>query len=100
MKQQSAASRELCAYMRRKGYPDRFCERIAQELHTEFTARRMIGYLSHFLVLPMEEVVDEMLSILSDRDRIMEKKSLEQTNIAINRLLNDGLDADKDNDEE
>ena len=35
----------------------------------------------------MEEVVDEMLSIISDRNRIMEKKQLEQVNASWNRHL-------------
>ena len=37
----------------------------------------MLGYLSHYNKLPMEEVVDEMLAILSDRSRIMQKHELE-----------------------
>ena len=36
----------------------------------------MIGYLSHYKKLPMEEIVDEMLAILSDRNRIMQKYEL------------------------
>jgi hypothetical protein len=37
----------------------------------------------------MEEVVDEMLSILSDRNRIMQKKDLESTNARWNEYLNE-----------
>jgi hypothetical protein len=36
----------------------------------------------------MEEIVDEMLSILSDRNRIMQKKELESTNARWNEYLN------------
>jgi hypothetical protein len=36
----------------------------------------------------MEEVADEMLSILSDRNRIMKKKELESINAKWNEYLN------------
>uniref|UniRef100_UPI00405705A7 hypothetical protein n=1 Tax=Acetatifactor sp. TaxID=1872090 RepID=UPI00405705A7 len=52
-------------------------------------AQRMIGYLSHYKKLPMEEVVDEMLAILSDRKRIMQKKDMESTNAKWNEYLNE-----------
>ena len=61
-----------------RGYPVEFCEVITQNLNTDFTAGRMIGYLSHYQTLPMEEIVDEMLAILTDRNRIMQKKELER----------------------
>jgi hypothetical protein len=52
----------------------------------------MIGYLSHYKKLPMEEVADEMLAILSDRSRIMQKKELESVNVRWNEYLNRGFD--------
>jgi hypothetical protein len=36
----------------------------------------------------MEEVSDEMIAILSDRNRIMQKKELESTNARWNEYLN------------
>lgn len=36
----------------------------------------------------MEDVADEMLAILSDRNRIMQKKELESTNARWNEYLN------------
>ena len=47
----------------------------------------MIGYLSHYKKLPMEEIVDEMLAILSDRNRIMQKKEMEATNARWNEIM-------------
>ena len=47
----------------------------------------MIGYLSHYEKLPMEEISDEMLAILSDRNRIMQKKHLESVNTFWNEYL-------------
>lgn len=41
----------------------------------------------------MEEVVDEMLAILSDRNRIMQKKEPESVNVKWNEYM-DGCDID------
>ena len=80
---------ELYEMMLRRGYPESFCDQITKNLNTDWTARRMIGYLSHYQKLPMEEVVDEMLAILSDRERIMQKKELESTNAKWNEYRNE-----------
>ena len=58
---------------------------------TDFTAGRMIGYLSHYTSLPEAELVDEMLAILSDRNRIMQKKDMEATNAKWNEMMWDGF---------
>lgn len=42
--------------------------------------------------LPMEEVADEMLAILSDRNRIMQKHEAEETNMKWNQLMMQGFD--------
>ena len=55
------------------------------------TAQRMLGYLSHYRKLPMAEIVDEMLAILSDRNRIMQKHEWENTNAKWNEFLNQGF---------
>lgn len=57
-------------------------------MSTDWTAQRMMGYLSHYKKLPMAEIVDEMLAILSDRNRIMKKHELEDTNAKWNEFLN------------
>ena len=46
----------------------------------------------------MEEIVDEMLSILNDRNRIMQKHQMEETNIRYNEFLNTGLEQPEDPD--
>lgn len=58
----------------------------------------MIGYLSHYKTLPMEEIADEMLSILSDRNRIMEKKQLEEINASWNQHMMEGFGNDDEKD--
>ena len=42
----------------------------------------------------MEEIADEMLAILSDRNRIMQKKNLENVNASWNEFLMNGFDDD------
>ena len=91
MKPRTAKSMELYEMMLKRGYPEVFCEQITLNLNTDWTAQRMIGYLSHYKKLPMEDVADEMLAILSDRNRIMRKKELEATNARWNELTRDGF---------
>ena len=38
--------------------------------------------------LPLEEIADEMLAILSDRNRIMQKHEMEEINARWNEYLN------------
>lgn len=82
---------ELYHIMLKRGYPEVFCDQVTKNLNTDWTAQRMIGYLSHYKTLPLEEVADEMLSILSDRNRIMQKKDMESTNAMWNEYLNNGF---------
>ncbi len=42
-----------------------------------------------------EEIADEMLAIMSDRDSWIAKKEAEQANARYTQILNEGLDADK-----
>ena len=88
MKPQSPKSIELYKEMLRRGYPEEFCDQVSQNLNTDWTANRMLGYLSHYKTLPLEEVADEMLAILSDRSRIMQKHELEHYNSKWNDYLN------------
>lgn len=39
----------------------------------------------------MEEIADEMLAILSDRNRIMAKKEMEETNAKWNEMMQNGF---------
>ena len=79
---------ELYNLMVEYGYPEEFSELIAKELSTEYTAERMMVYIrreEHSLV----DVADEMLAILSDRDRIREKHEAEYAQSKINELYRD-----------
>ena len=96
MKPRSEMSMELYEMMLDRGYPEEFCDLITKNLNTDFTAGRMMGDLSHYQELPLEEIVDEMLSILADRNRIMQKKQLESNNAEWNRFLEEGFGLDED----
>lgn len=87
VKSKSPMSRELYEILIDKGYSEQFSDLITKNLNTDFTAGRMIGYLSHYTSLPEAEIVDEMLSILSDRNRIMQKKDMEATDARWNRIM-------------
>ena len=63
--------------LKEKGYPDDFCREIAyKQMNTDYTATRMLGYLYRVSNPRPEDVVDEMLAILSDRNAIIQKKEL------------------------
>jgi len=88
MKERTELSMQLYRILLERGYPKEFCDLITKNLNTDFTAKRMIGYLSHYSNLPEVEIVDEMLAILSDRNAIMRKKEMEHAQAKINELYN------------
>ena len=86
------ASSALYDLMVRKGYPEEFASAIANEMRTEYTSERMIGYISRNPKLPPEEVADEMLAILAERDRLIEKHIARSAQEKINQLYSSPLD--------
>ena len=92
MKPRTALSMQLYDMLVERGYPAELCELITRNLNTDYTATRMIGYLSHYSYLPELEIVDEMLAILSDRNAIMQKKEAEEAQAKLNELYRFGLD--------
>ena len=48
MKEKSPKSMELYHIMLDRGYPEEFCDIVTKNLNTDWTANRMIGYLSHY----------------------------------------------------
>jgi hypothetical protein len=88
MKERSEKSMQLYHMLVKRGYSEDLCKLISQNLNTDFTANRMIGYLSHYKQLPETELVDEMLAILSDRNAIMRKKEMEHAQAKINEWYN------------
>ena len=94
MKEKSPKSMELYHIMLDRGYPEEFCDIVTKNLNTDWTANRMIGYLSHYKKLPPGEIADEMLAILSDRNQIMQKHEVEDVNAKWNVFLNEGFDSE------
>lgn len=92
MKPRTEISMQLYKMMLERGYPENLCDLVTRYSNTDYTATRMIGYLSHYSYLPEVEVVDEMLAILSDRNAIMRKKEAEQAQAKINEIYRFGLD--------
>ena len=85
-------SDELYQALKEKDFPDDFCKEIAyRQMTTDYTITRMLGYLYRISNPRIEDVVDEMLAIFSDKDAIIQKKELEHAQSVINDVYNRGL---------
>ena len=83
---------ELYTILLSKGYPKELCAEIAyKNMNTDYTATRMLGYLYRISNPRIEDLIDEMLAILSDRNAIIQKKELEQAQSVINDVYQNGL---------
>ena len=83
---------ELYKVLLDRGYPKEFCAEIAfKNMNTDYTATRMLGYLYRVSDPRIEDLVDEMLAILSDRDSIIQKKEMEHAQAVINEIYRNGL---------
>ena len=83
---------ELYKVLLDRGYPKEFCAEIAyKNMNTDYTATRMLGYLYRVSDPRIEDLVDEMLAIFSDRDAIIQKKEMEHAQAVINEIYRNGL---------
>ena len=83
---------ELYKVLLTKGYPKELGAEIAyKNLNTAYTATRMLGYLYRYTEPRLEDVIDEMIAILSDREEIIKKKEMEQSQAVINEIYRNGL---------
>ena len=71
--------------MLRKGYPEEFSRLICAEMSTDFTAERMMNYVSG-PKKRLEDIADEMIAIKDLRDRLINKHITEHANKSINDL--------------
>ena len=71
--------------MLRKGYPEEFSRLICAEMNTDFTAEKMMYYVSG-PKKRLEDVADEMAAIKDLRDRLVNKHISEHANRSINDL--------------
>ncbi|MBR0130269.1 MAG: hypothetical protein IJM08_03075 [Firmicutes bacterium] len=90
---------KLYDLMLSKGYPENFARIIAEQMQTEYTSQRMCAWLGRAGLLPAAEVADEMLSILAERDRLVQKHIAMHAQKKINQLYMEGLSEEDDEDE-
>ena len=88
--------REVAEAIRKLGYPEEFGQLVAGQLRTEKPLARMLGYLRQARPKTAEEIADEMLAILDDRDRWIDKKKAEYYNQKANELIWNGFGEDGD----
>ena len=88
----SEKTAELYRLLLSKGYPEELCREIAyKHMNTDYTATRMMGYLYRVSDPRIEDLVDEMLAILSDRGEIIRKKEMERAQAVMNDVYRNGL---------
>ena len=90
------AKDELILTLEQMGYPPEFGRTVADQLGHELVVRRMISYLRQVKPGNIELIVDEMLSIISDRDAWIRKKQVQYYNAKYNEFLYYGLDTEED----
>lgn len=78
-------SKLLYDLMLRKGYPEEFSRLICIEMSTDFTAERMMHYISGEKKR-LEDVADEMVAIKDLKDRLINKHISEHAQVSINKL--------------
>ena len=96
MDERTRIYQELVRKIVRMGYPEEFGIAVANNLRTEKTMSRMIGYLNQAKPKSAEEIADEMLAIMDDRERWIKKKSAEYYNSKYNELIYNGLEGEED----
>ena len=83
---------ELYRVLLDRDYPKELCAEIAYKyMNTDYTATRMLGYLYRYTNPKIEDLVDEMLAILSDRNQIIEKKESEHAQAVISEMYRNRL---------
>ena len=74
------------------GFPEEFGPLIARELGGPWSMRRMTSYLYAAQPTKVEQVADELIVILEERARIVDKLTTEEANAGWNAFLNRGED--------
>ena len=85
-KDRLAIREQLIRQITRMGHPEEFGRMIADSLGTEKTMRRLSSNLTKTGYQSAEQIADEMLAILSDRERWIEKKKNEYYNRKYNQM--------------
>ena len=90
------ARQRLIAAVISLGYPEEFGIVIADQLRTEKMMDRMSGYLRNAKPQRQEDIADEMLAIMEERDQWIRKKTAEYNNQKYNEILLYGLDDEEE----
>ena len=96
MDRRAQIHRDLVRAIVRMGYPEEFGTAVADNLRTENTMSRMLRYLDHAKPRSAEEIADEMLAIMEDRERWIRKKTAEYYNSKYNEFLDRGFGGEDD----
>ena len=91
MAQRSArerAYRQLAEAVVELGYPEQFAQVLAGELGGEKSMLRMASYLRQAQPTSPEQIADEMLTIVSERRRWVEKKVSERAGAHLTEFYN------------
>lgn len=70
------------------GYPEEFAQVLAGELRSEKAMDRMAAYVRSARPSSPEEIADEMLAIVAERDRWVRQKMSEHANDSITAFYN------------
>ncbi len=92
-----AARAGLVSAAVRVGLPIEFAELLVHELRTTPAMQRMTAYLLGVRPTHMEDIADEMLAIMEQRDRWFEQKRSEEANATITAFYNRPDRPDEDN---
>ena len=83
-----AEQRRLMQVMEDLGFPEEFGEVLVAQLGGPWSLRRMTGYLLSARPTRFEPIADELVVILEERARIVEKLRTEEANEGWNVFLN------------
>ena len=82
------ARQRLLDAVRAIGFPEEFGDLLADELRGPWSMNRMTGYLLGERPRSIEQIADELLAIVEQRDRIAEQKRSEHANASITAFYN------------
>lgn len=88
------AYRRMAHAVEHLGYPVEFAQVMAGELRSDNAMDRMAVYLERADPGSPEEIADEMLAIISERDRWIERKRAEEANDHYYRMQRAGISSD------
>lgn len=88
MSQISSLSSLLISQIISLGFPEEFAVLISDQLRSERTQRRMLGYLRLAKPHRAEDIADEMLAITEESRSWANKKAAEYYNAKYNAYLN------------